>query len=570
MLQSIKRRNRINSDVFIFRRCPCFYAGVILLTLISPFARADDSLPHIVQKDGRYALFVDGAPYLILGAQVNNSSAWPAMLPQVWPAMDYLHVNTVEIPIYWEQLEPEQGHFNFSIVDILLAQAREHNVHLVLLWFGTWKNGSNHYMPQWMKLDPARYPNQMSAEGKDVDSPSPFGEETLAADIKAFTALMSHLKDKDPQHTVLLVQVENEAGSWQSARDFSPTAQKIFDAPVPAEVLKAMRKQPPNTSANWKDVFGDDADEFFQVWYVARFIGQVAAAGKTVYPLPFYVNVSVRDPFAPHSSKYEIGGPDDNVFPLWKAAAPAIDILSPDIYQRDPVKYLKLLDIYRRPDNPLFVPETMGQGAYTRFLYAALGRGAIGYSPFGMDYTRAFTAGVGDALTPSEGFVATSLNYQAIGPMMREIARLNFEGKLKTAVAGEEPSAPSPSELPSPDTADEADRVLQFKGWDADISFGSFTHFHRNPTTMPFQLLGRILIAQLTDNRFLVTGLYARVKFQPNGSATGKPWQYLCAEEGQYADGQFQRRRILNGDQTDYGLIFTTNPSVVRASLYTR
>ena len=115
-------------------------------------------LPRLVKKDGRFARFVDDAPFLMLGAQIHNSSAWPGMLPKVWPAIQYLHANTVEMPVYWEQLEPQQGQFDYSVVDTLLTQAREHRVRLVLLWFGTWKNGSQHYMPEWMKLAPERYP----------------------------------------------------------------------------------------------------------------------------------------------------------------------------------------------------------------------------------------------------------------------------------------------------------------------------------------------------------------------------------------------------------------------------
>jgi hypothetical protein len=78
-------------------------------------------MPRVVEKDGRWALMVDGAPYLMLGMQLNNSSAWPGVLDEVWPAVDRLHANTAEAPVYWEQMEPVKGHFDFSVVDALLA-----------------------------------------------------------------------------------------------------------------------------------------------------------------------------------------------------------------------------------------------------------------------------------------------------------------------------------------------------------------------------------------------------------------------------------------------------------------
>ena len=143
-------------------------------------------MPRVVEKDGRWALMVDGAPYLILATQVNNSSAWPAMLPQVWPAVDRLHANTVEMPVYWEQLEPVQGKFDFSVVDALLAGAREHKVRLVLLWFGTWKNGAPHYAPEWVKRDPVKYPRVTGPKGEVRDTMSPFGGATMEADKAAF------------------------------------------------------------------------------------------------------------------------------------------------------------------------------------------------------------------------------------------------------------------------------------------------------------------------------------------------------------------------------------------------
>jgi hypothetical protein len=87
---------------------------------------------------------------------------------------------------------------------------------------------------------------------------------------------------------------------------------------------------------------------------------------------------------------------------------------------------------------------------------------------------------------------------------------------------------------------------------------------------VPLQPNGRALVAQLGENQFLVTGLYSRVGFLPAGAAAGKPWQYLSVEEGQYENGAFKPYRILNGDQTDWGLIFTSTPTVLRVTLYTR
>lgn len=559
----------VNDSRRFHRRLLC---GALLTTsfLAAASARAEDSsLPRIVQKDGRFALFVDDAPYLILGAQTNNSSAWPEMLPQVWPAMERLHVNTVEIPIYWEQFEPKPGRFDYSVMETIITQARERNLRLILLWFATWKNGSNHYMPQWMKLDPERYPNIIGADGQQVDSPSPFSQATLEADKKAFTAFMQHLKQFDPQHTVIMVQVENEPGTWNSVRDYSPAAQKVFDSPVPAEVLSAMNR-PAQPNANWSDVFGKDADEFFHVWHVAQFIGQVAAAGKAVYPLPLYVNASIRDPIEPGwPPKYEVGGPNDNVFELWKAAAPAVDILAPDIYIRDTERYLKVLDLYSRPDNPLFVPETIGRGAFSRFFYAALGRGAIGFAPFGMDDTRRFASPTGNQSRLDAVFGPTARNYQVFNPMSREIARLNFEGKLQTAVEGE--AEPHPERLETAPSSQGASgpptRVLRFDGWDAAISFG---RFGRRGTPQAGEPNGRVLVAQLDANKFLVTGLFTRVVFYPTGAKAGRPWQYLAVEEGQYEDGEYNRRRILNGDQTDWGLFFGNAPTVLHVSLHTR
>ncbi len=525
----------------------------LLLAPLRAVASEPVPMPHLVQKDGRYTLMVDGAPFLVLGVQAGNSSDWPAMLPKVWPAVEFVHANTLEIPIYWEQFEPKPGVYDPSMVDLLIRQAREHKVRLVLLWFGTWKNGSAHYMPLWMKRDAENFPKVIGKTGRRIDSPSPHAPAPLEADIRAFRALMRHLKKVDRNRTVIMVQVENEPGTWDSVRDFSPAADKLFAGPVPVELLQALGKSA-SAGSDWAAVFGLRADEYFHAWSVARYIGRVAAAGKAEYPLPLYVNAALRDPLSnPPANTYESGGPTDNMLAVWKAAAPAVDILAPDIYLNDGVRYQKVLELYSRPDNPLFVPETSSAATIAKYCFAALGHGAIGWSPFGVDYTNYAATPVGATWLNEEKLTQLALNFRLLGPMMREVARLNFEGRLQAAV--EEKDAPV--------------QTLAFGNWRATVSYGvPGFGFGREPKGNP-EPVGRVLVAQLGDNEFLVAGYFCRVDFQLSDAASGGQREYLHVEEGGYENGAFQPIRIWNGDQTDWGLNFSSAPQILRVQLGT-
>ena len=513
----------------------------ILLIILLPLSfnviaqDQDSNMPKIVSNNGRHALMVDGKPFLILGGQAHNSSAWPGMLPQVWSAVDKLHANTLEVPIYWENIEPEQGRFNFSLIDTLLSQARQHNKKLVLLWFATWKNGSNHYMPGWMKRNAAKYPNIIGVKGQSVDSPSPHATATLEADIKAFEAVMGHLKNADKQHTVIMMQVENEPGSWDTIRDYSPMAQKVFGEQVPAlllkpEILKEL-KHDHVLKGTWRQVFGEDADEYFHAWSVARFIGLVAAAGKAVYPLPMYANAALRDPLTnPKPPSYESGGPTDNVIAIWKAAAPALDLLAPDIYLSGSDKVLKVLELYGRPDNALFVPEIGLQSEKAKYFYSVLAYGGIGFSPFGIDANN-------EKITEDE--LAASLSpfsqdYAVLSGIDNIMAEWVYQGKVKAVVEHD----------------DHAEQILDLGLWQAKIAFGAINRNVIKPNTIP---TGRTMIVQLEPNKFMVIGSLCNITFKPLKQNLNKPWQYLKVEEGHYKNGTFEPLRILNGDETDWG-----------------
>ena len=509
-----------------------------------PAVAAAKPLPAMVERNGRYALIVDGEPYLMLGVQANNSSAWPEYLNKVWPAAETLHANTVELPIYWEQLEYQPGKFDFSVVDLILQQAREHHLRLVLLWFGTWKNGSSHYTPEWIKLDQKTYPFLRNKDGQTVDSPSPFCPPRLEADKAAFRALMRHLKQSDAQRTVLMVQVENEAGVWGGVRDYGPEAEKLFAGQAPEALVAGLGKQP----GTWRQVFGEDADETFEAWYTATYIEQVAAAGKAEYPLPLYVNAALRDPFNPGKApSYESGAPTDNNLGLWKIAAPSISVVAPDIYMPEYARYMKSIELYKRKNNPLLIPETGNSAVYAHYVYAAIGQGAIGFAPFGLDLSRYSNQTEGPEAMESSALKPFAQQYSLLAPIARKLAKANLEGKLQAV-----------SEDPDNHT-----QALAFERWRAEISYGmpSFGNGMQPKGNSPAD--GGVVLVELGPDEFLVAGHHARVDFTPTFEP-GKKRLLLKVEEGSYdAAGDWKTARVWNGDQTDYGLNLKSDENVL-------
>jgi hypothetical protein len=524
---------------------PFAHLACVLLVLSLPAAAIAQSatplpkpVPTIEKTGSQYRFLVDGSPWLMLSGQVHNSDTSNAN--DLNKALDVLaasHANTAEVPIYWEAIEPQPGKFDFSSVDMAIQAARKRDLRLVLLWFGTWKNGESHYVPEWVKRDKQKYTRVLGPRGEETEIISPLCHAAMEADSRAFAAVLQHIKSADEaDRTVLMIQVENEPGMFGTDRDYSETANRLFEAAVPRELLSFLDSHRQQLSApmaeiwnkspksgRWKQVFGDLAPEAFSAWLVSNYINTVATAGKHEYPLPLYVNVWLIEGVE-RAGRWPSGGATVNVMDVWKAAAPAIDIVAPDIY------YPKFYDVaaqYTRPDNPLFVPETNFNPYFVGFAYTTFGRfNGIGFSPFGID----------DTAKGGQGAAIGSLfedTYRVLRPVLPLILRYQYTGKLHTILQG----------------------IANGEDWKQSIRVGDRLAANIDFTAAFDPAKGRAcgMIIELGPDDFVVMGTGFDVTFRELDGPL-RDAQLISIEEGTFQGEQWMPSRRLNGDERHVSL----------------
>jgi beta-galactosidase GanA len=538
----------------------------LLLLLAAATASGQTSpLPRLAPQGSTVQLLVDGTPFLIRGGELGNSSGEPDYLRASWPKLKALNLNTVLAPIYWDVIEPQEGRFDFSTVDGLLQDARAHDMRLVLLWFGSWKNSMSCYAPAWVKTDPKRFPRSVDASGRALEILSPFAAANREADARAFAALMRHLREADGgRHTVVMVQVENEIGMIPDARDHSAEADRWFAAAVPAELMAPLVSRPDALAAElralwqragarktgtWREVFGEGAasEEVFMAWHFARYTQAVAAAGKAEHPLPMFANAAlIRPGYQP--GQYPSAGPLPHLVDVWRAGAPAIDFIAPDIYFPNFVEWTRR---YAHANRPLFVPEALrSPEAAANALYAVAQHDAIGFSPFAIE---SIPEPAGDLLAAS---------YDAIAQLTPLIVQHQGRGTLAGLLL-EHPDNRQPQQI-------------RLGRWVLNASFErAAPPSLADGVTLPMsaapsgpQPAGGLVIA-LGPDEFLFAGLGVTVTFatlEPGAQAG-----ILGVAEGRFVDGQWQHVRWLNGDQTHQGRHVRLEPgrvAIQRVKLY--
>lgn len=516
-------------------------------------------------------------PFFPLGGQLHNSSAYNTEeMEQGWKALKLLKANTAEIPVYWEQLEPEKGKFKFSMVDIILNGARDNDLKLILLWFGTWKNGTMKFVPGWVKTKPELYKRVTTHDGLTVPILSSHCKATWEADTKAFCALMEYIRQNDENHrTVIAVQVQNEPGILGgTVRDYGEAAEKAFNEIVPAdfvEIINKNRNSPiyrvwlangAKMSGTWRELFGEDADEFFTACDIARYIDTMAASGKSIYNIPMYANVWLDNQgWNIPGLSYPSGGAVSKTLDIWKWNCKSIDLIAPDIYKTDSRSYCETCSTYDREDNLLFIPESVMHESNSRNMFYALANyNTIGFHTFGIENILA-----ADGELRQEAYALVG-SFQAVSAAVPLIIKYRGTDNIHAVVQEE----------------GMFEQFIEMGDYIALIRFAEgysdYHHLQQNPDKGSEPDRGRGLVFQTGEREFYILGSGFRLFLNKKNACKSmlsvckiaeniqaRLIDYLSVDEGYFdKDESWIVTRKRSGDESDYGIWVKPDTGAVR------
>jgi beta-galactosidase GanA len=520
---------------------------LIILAIFSTtiLTQSNKNIPYLKKHGDSFQLIIKGKPFLMLAGETGNSSASDLkyMNNNVWPNITKMHLNTLVVPVYWELIEPEEGAFDFTLVDSTIATSRQNNIKLVFLWFGTWKNSMSCYVPLWIKTDQKKFPRAREKDGKAEEILTAFNNTNRNTDAQAFATLMKHIRKADEnEQTVVMVQVENEMGMIPFARDYCGEANKYFNSSVPEELINYLNgnkdklnshiyslweKNGLKTKGNWEEIFGSSVstDEIFMAWYYAKYANYIAEAGKKEYPLPMYVNAAlIRPGYKP--GQYPSAGPLPHLFDIWKAAAPSIDFLSPDIYFPSFAEWSEKFYLpnngHTNYSNPLFIPEVGNNQCLANAFFAFGQLNAMGFSPFSVESVQ----------NPEKNQVEEGYD------ILTQLAPLILENQGKGTMAGV--------------LLDSASQVAKVKLGGYIFNFHHSYSWPYAPRTEGENPRFGGLIIMISPDEFYIAGKGLIVTFE-TGTDDNSFVGIGSMDEGKFVDGKWFSGRRLNGDQSHQG-----------------
>ncbi|MCQ2230031.1 MAG: DUF5597 domain-containing protein [Bacteroidales bacterium] len=544
---------------------------IAIANVVSLLASAQTRLE--VRDSSTARIIANGKPMLMIGGELGNSSAsTPEDVKRTFAHLNKLGLNTVLAPLSWELIEPEEGHFDMSTLDVILTEARRNELKVVLLWFGAWKNSMSCYAPEWFKRDTKRFPRAHALEGRPVEEASALSQNVLEADRRAFCHIMEYLRDNDAkEQTVIMIQVENEIGMIDVPRDYSDDATKLYRSAVPQQLTDYLKRNEKTIhpylkerllqhqakpNANWAQMFGDDiyTEEIFQTWTYATYVEQIAKSGRAIYDLPMYVNVALnsrnRKP-----GQYPSGGPLAHLIDLWHCGAPSIDVLGVDIYDKGIKSWFSK---YHLPNNPLFVPEIRLEDKDAMYaLYAFGHHGAMGFCPFSIEdyplYAEAKGSDMsGMDLSQDDQLNAFSSGTSTLSPLvaayqlLREAEPLILDRQGSSDMDGVLlDSEQREAEITTPDGIRLTIKHSYTLGWEPGAKDAEWPEV-------------ACIILRLGKDDYLAIGSGVVITY--NDAQAEKTWKRGDARIGlakcesvNIKEGRMQIKRHLNGDQTHQG-----------------
>lgn len=498
------------------------FLTVLLLIFFLSVGRAQNNIPHLQKSGNTIHLIVNNKPLLMIAGELHNStSSTPEYFNEALKYAKSMNINTVIASIAWEQFEPQENKFDFTLLDHIIKTTHENNLKLVIIWFGSWKNGESSYMPLWVKQDTKRFFRIKDQNGNSMTAVSPFCTEAMQADAKAFKALMEGIKLRNQYNDVVMVQVQNEIGAFTKI-DQNKIAQNLYRSNVPEKLvqllksnskslepylLESWKENGSKANGNWAELFGEKnlvAQHLFMTWYYATYIEEVAKKGKSAYNLPMFVNAWQEQSKDELPGSYPNGGPVSKVMDIYQLAAPSIDFIAPDIYLPN---FKEITGNYFRPDknNPLFVPECERTNPGKAY-YVFAENDALGFGPFGIE-----------SLVNDLSYAQSNLVLKELLPLITQ-----YQGTKKMRGILQE--------------AGEESTVLQMGDFKITITY----------TSKEKKSYG--IVIQTGEKDFLVAGIDMNVVFSSLD-------QNITANIGEVLEGKFQNEkwettRQLNGDET--------------------
>lgn len=495
---------------------------------------------------------------------------------RTFSSLKALGLNSVIATASWEIVEKEEGKYDFTEVDYCIRSARENGLKLIFIWFGAFKNPFMTYAPNWVKTDPKRFPRAMDEQGRELELPSIFNDRLLRADASAYCALLEHIKETDFDHTVVMMQIENEPGIRGTARDYSPLAQKAWKRPVPARLITYLQQNENTlkpdlksawtaagrkTSGNWEEIFGasltsDDGthpilnltEHLFTAYHYARYLDFLSSEGKRIYPIPTFTNASV---FGIDSRGISLGNgcsiPD--FFDMYKAGAPSLDILTPNSYMQQLDEICKAFCF---EGNPILIPESSISGA--RAIYAIGEWDAIAFSPFGIDSWARMAEGspaysllkeTYNTLSEMEGMIAGHLG----SPTMRGTYLYNGHAADTLTVGNYQVS------------------FSQGRSFDIGALMAPATGTGPQGSGWEDRFEGGALLIQTSPDEFFLAGYGVNASFDLLPTVKHAFCGYDSIYEGVFQDGTFIPGRLLNGDERN-AFLPNGKVTVLRIRLY--